>query len=749
LTRLQDHILQQRGSGLFPGFKPVLIGLLFLVLTVLVLNVGFRNTPWFPADDAYISFRYASQLAEGHGLVFNVGERVEGFSNFLLVVVLAVGKSLGLTPPLAARLLNLGSAAMMISILLLAPKNTPRSLRFAAALCFAFSVQTAHNILSGLEAPFFSALVLGGAVLLYKGGRAGWTAIVFLLAALTRPEGLVLGVAAAFSSLAYDFAIRRNEPGASPLRDLSLWVAGFGVPFSFFLVFRYAYFGTLTPNSVAAKTGFSILENFRWSMPYVTFFLTTYWPVLAALALVSVIALIKKQRVLVLIPLVVGFLVFGAYGGHGDPYRAFLRYLFPVVPLGLLVLLFWVSECRCSDRREDDSPNGWLVGGLIATLIVQTYFSMIPPGGTYVSRLTFAEKTVSGLREFFSQDRRPHSQTPGLPMGLHAAAAWLMENATPDETLVTSEVGIVPYYSRLRTIDTVGLVDWHIAHLPGTIGARSDPDYVFEQEPDFFIFKKVTKCLCGGILADVKLWRDARFRNGYELAAVFPDGSRTILLFQKRPQPEEEILIEVFSRADVVDAEIELREGGSRPVGESPHPQTLVTRTAGNPMTSPERENLLKTLSHLLKRGTASPGLKDLMDAWRNQYGRTIHHLPPARRGDATSFTLSGLGPSPAVLRFGLGYSLVADSRGNEEPPGEVLYRISVQERGGDSGETEIFSTRIQFIDDEGFWNELEVEIPEMSEVELLRFEARCIEPYAPGRIMVSGWLEPRVVGDP
>src|SRR5512143_2619799 len=34
-------------------------------------------------DDAYISFRYAQNAILGHGLVFNPGERVEGFTNFL------------------------------------------------------------------------------------------------------------------------------------------------------------------------------------------------------------------------------------------------------------------------------------------------------------------------------------------------------------------------------------------------------------------------------------------------------------------------------------------------------------------------------------------------------------------------------------------------------------------------------------------------------------------------------------------
>ena len=48
-------------------------------------------------DDAFISFRYARHLAEGHGLCFNVGEnpRVEGYSNFLWILVLAPFEMMG------------------------------------------------------------------------------------------------------------------------------------------------------------------------------------------------------------------------------------------------------------------------------------------------------------------------------------------------------------------------------------------------------------------------------------------------------------------------------------------------------------------------------------------------------------------------------------------------------------------------------------------------------------------------------
>ena len=62
----------------------------------------------FLVDDAFISFRYARNLALGHGLVFNVGESppVEGYTNFLWVLMLAAVETLGWDPALWSRALS-------------------------------------------------------------------------------------------------------------------------------------------------------------------------------------------------------------------------------------------------------------------------------------------------------------------------------------------------------------------------------------------------------------------------------------------------------------------------------------------------------------------------------------------------------------------------------------------------------------------------------------------------------------------
>src|SRR2546423_1137519 len=64
----------------------------FIRSTLVPLGDGTRAACLF--DDAMISMRYAWNFVHGNGLVWNPGERVEGFTNPLMVAVMAVASSL-------------------------------------------------------------------------------------------------------------------------------------------------------------------------------------------------------------------------------------------------------------------------------------------------------------------------------------------------------------------------------------------------------------------------------------------------------------------------------------------------------------------------------------------------------------------------------------------------------------------------------------------------------------------------------
>ena len=83
-------------------------GRVVLFLPWIILFVYLVNTAWFICDDAFISFRYVRNLIDGYGLVFNDGEYVEGYSNFLWVLELAaIWKIFGVRPEVASLVLSI------------------------------------------------------------------------------------------------------------------------------------------------------------------------------------------------------------------------------------------------------------------------------------------------------------------------------------------------------------------------------------------------------------------------------------------------------------------------------------------------------------------------------------------------------------------------------------------------------------------------------------------------------------------
>src|SRR5262249_17069495 len=90
----------------------------------------------FLTDDAFISFRYARNLSHGAGLVFNPGgDRVEGYSNFLWVVLLAAADKVGVRPEIAATAFSLAATvALWATILWFALRLLPPSASRAWAL---------------------------------------------------------------------------------------------------------------------------------------------------------------------------------------------------------------------------------------------------------------------------------------------------------------------------------------------------------------------------------------------------------------------------------------------------------------------------------------------------------------------------------------------------------------------------------------------------------------------------------------
>ncbi len=235
-----------------------------LYLPWLALLGWLTSLAWFLCDDAFISFRYVRNLLEGHGLVFNPGEYVEGYSNFLWVLELAaIWGIFGVRPEQAAPWLSVVCTATTIAAMLWwigrMPGMRHRSLvgwMALGLLCSSatFAVWTSGG---GLETRQFTFFIVLAVVCLglYRDNRWGLLAASLSLAAAayTRPEGPLLAVCC-FGWFAVQRACeRRRLAGREFWSDCSYLIAPFALLVAAHYLFRYSYYGEWLPNTYYAK----------------------------------------------------------------------------------------------------------------------------------------------------------------------------------------------------------------------------------------------------------------------------------------------------------------------------------------------------------------------------------------------------------------------------------------------------------------------------------------------------------------
>ncbi len=236
---------------------------LLSLLPWLALLAWLASVAWFLTDDAFISFRYIRNLIDGHGLVFNPGERVEGYTNFLWILELAaVWAIFDIRPEFAAPWLSVAYTAATIAALLWWTARLPalqsRSLvtwMTLGLLCSSatFAVWTSSG---GLETRQFTFFIVTAVVTLslYQHSRKGLITASLCLAAaeLTRPEALLLA-ACCFAWFPLQRLFTDKKISARLLRQTLYLVAPFALLVAAHFILRYAYYGEWLPNTYYAK----------------------------------------------------------------------------------------------------------------------------------------------------------------------------------------------------------------------------------------------------------------------------------------------------------------------------------------------------------------------------------------------------------------------------------------------------------------------------------------------------------------
>ncbi len=402
---------------------------LFRFLLIFILVGGMSWLSHFSVvDDAFIYARYVQNALDGHGLVFNVGERVNALTSPLYCYLLLAGSKLVHGHVLLV--LRILFLAFWFLACLAAEALAPFAGILMAGCAYFYSLQ-------GMETPvflFFIALALW----IYRQERWNWLPLVYMLLAFTRFEGALLALFL-FSAQ----ALRGKWPS---------WIAWIPVPLLLgaYLGFNVYWYGRLLPSSAGAKFGQGM--SGYWGR----------WP----LAFLDVRPLVKITGwAMILLPLA----LYLAWRGARIALRQGVAWvrpaLFFVAGLAAFYILF-----NLPDYHWYYAPFMYL-GLILAALGIprRPAFQVL----AWAAVLLIATAGVRQLRKY----------TPRIDY-IHADA-WLLAHAPAGSRIATAETGQIGWDLRnYYIIDTLGLTSpanaVYTAHRqPERWFSEDHPDYAF------------------------------------------------------------------------------------------------------------------------------------------------------------------------------------------------------------------------------------------------------------------------------
>ncbi len=392
-----------------------------LVVAVIVF-IASATCLWdFSIDDVFISFRYAEHLGNGHGLTWNISSPpVEGFSNFLWVILLSVFALFGVGVVFAAKMLGLLLGLVNLTLTFVLCRRLWKSMMFwwAPVIVVAATPVWVMWAMSGLEIVLYGFCLLLATLALTESGtrRTVLLSVGIFGLATTRPEGPALAAIPIAAGILLDHGATVGQRIRSyRIPILALFVSAFGL-----MAFRYFYFGYPFPNTVYAKgtselaSMSQVLDWLRFASPFLIIWaVTVVWqqrfryPAAVWTAILCVIV----QALIVLPVNPVMFLM------H--------RYEIALVPLLVLPLPFVLDRLA--------KYGQWLpvVIGLVCLFWVARDWPMV-------------QRELQGARQM---------------MDVHRDVVDYLDTLEGAPTIALCDAGRIPFWSERRTYDVAGLCD--------------------------------------------------------------------------------------------------------------------------------------------------------------------------------------------------------------------------------------------------------------------------------------------------
>jgi hypothetical protein len=408
-------------------------------------------------DDAFISFRYARNLLEGHGLVWNPGERVEGYTNFLWTVMLAGAAWL---LPLELPLLGLLGCLLAYSACVVALGCLERRVLGLGVpigtVLFALQNWAIDYATTGMETELALLWVLLGMLALIRGATprdAALAGLAFIAATFTRPDHGLFWAAGGLTLAAllrdrYAAGWRRWLPPWGAWTSLLAYGASFA-PYAAYLVWRYSYYGHWMPNTYLAKSGGD-----------------SYWTQGALYGL----SFVFGDHLWLLLPMAALGLAASARDHRARALRIFCALALPVYVLYVLkvggdfmvgrffvvTLPLWLLLAHRGLRSLVAQHSRWALAGaaMLCASLGGVEIVAQGPGHWYLSH----EPSHYRVTQWFPEVVIHHHNYRGG----HRMKELLADRGIRP-VIATSGIGMMGYYSGLELIDSLGLTDRRIA----------------------------------------------------------------------------------------------------------------------------------------------------------------------------------------------------------------------------------------------------------------------------------------------
>jgi arabinofuranosyltransferase len=478
----------------------------------------------FRVDDAFILLRYADNLSHGQGLVFNAGERVEGFTSPALVVIQAGFMRLGLDALTATKILGVvsGFAIVATTFRLAELVTASRWTALAATVLAATQPSLATACVNGLETAPFAACLLYGLYrsLTAKSARDDLTVgAVLSLAFLLRPEG---GLALLLAGVRLLWRERTTRRWSS----LVAFLAPIGLIALPLFLWKASYFQAFVPNTFIAKVPVHTEGRLLSGLRYLLQGSPSQWPVVGALGL-GVLAVMGSPSARALAGVAAVWTLYVVYtGGDWVPVR---RFLVPIEPLLAIGLATGVA----AGLR---SLAGWWP--------VRAHFiRAVSVAGCLFWLLIGAAQATPDVME------RVNRLTAGTATGREPLGRWLRQVAPRRSSVALLDVGAVAYFSELNVIDIGGLTDAPIARIihesrgryfghlffPSITDAREIVQETLRRAPEFVVLllhgefprEGEVPPRFGAFSQDHAFVGSPEFLRSFRYVCVFPEGRET------------------------------------------------------------------------------------------------------------------------------------------------------------------------------------------------------------------------------